>query len=178
MPLAPRRLTKRLAALVLTALVSGSTQALEAADATLGGKLSRIAERHGVDVKGLEKTAGVPAPAAEGDSRERLEALLIDVDHIMIERAGQPVERVIIVARRSDDETEPEVAEAPGEAAPLTLANAPVDGGRVSSVYGMRRHPVLGYSKMHRGVDFALARGAPVHAVADGGVVEAGRRGA
>ena len=42
------------------------------------------------------------------------------------------------------------------------LLRTPVDGARLSSGYGKRKHPVLGYNKMHRGVDFAAPRGTPI----------------
>ncbi len=48
------------------------------------------------------------------------------------------------------------------------LLRTPIDGARLSSGYGMRRHPILGYSRMHRGVDFAAPSGTPVFAAGDG----------
>lgn len=53
---------------------------------------------------------------------------------------------------------------------------APVPG-RVTSNYGMRRHPILGYSRMHRGMDFKAGYGTPIYAVTDGRVSFAGRHG-
>ena len=53
---------------------------------------------------------------------------------------------------------------------------APVPG-RMSSRYGMRRHPVLGYRRMHAGVDFRARHGTPIVAVTDGRVTGAGRMG-
>ena len=161
-------------AVALIALAAGPARAGEPA---LADELARLAAVHGVAIKGIAKTAGIAAPEAGGELRARLETLLADFDHVMIQRPGGPVERVIIVARRSRD-VAPAIADAPGGVPAFTLANAPVVGARISSGFGPRLHPVLGYSKMHRGIDFALPRGAPVHAVADGVVVEIGRRGA
>lgn len=53
---------------------------------------------------------------------------------------------------------------------------APVPGRR-SSAYGMRRHPILGYKRMHRGLDFKASHGTPIQAVTDGRVTFAGRNG-
>jgi murein DD-endopeptidase MepM/ murein hydrolase activator NlpD len=53
---------------------------------------------------------------------------------------------------------------------------APVSG-RISSSYGRRRHPILGYSRMHAGIDFAARYGTPIYAVSDGIVQFAGRHG-
>lgn len=53
----------------------------------------------------------------------------------------------------------------------------PVSGARVSSGFGMRFHPILGYSRLHRGTDFAAPYGTPVYSVSDGTVAFAGRHG-
>lgn len=55
------------------------------------------------------------------------------------------------------------------------LLSTPVDGARLSSGFGMREHPVLGYTKMHKGVDFAAATGTPIYAAGDGVVEKAGK---
>ena len=50
-------------------------------------------------------------------------------------------------------------------------------GGRLTSRFGMRHHPLLGYSRLHKGVDFAAAYGSPVRAAASGSVTGAGWAG-
>lgn len=56
-----------------------------------------------------------------------------------------------------------------------TLMKTPIDGARVSSGFGLRLHPILGYTKMHKGIDFAAATGTPIYAAGDGTVQKAGR---
>jgi murein DD-endopeptidase MepM/ murein hydrolase activator NlpD len=53
----------------------------------------------------------------------------------------------------------------------------PVAGARLSSGFGMRFHPILGYARLHRGVDYAAPSGAPIRAIADGIVSSAGWAG-
>lgn len=48
------------------------------------------------------------------------------------------------------------------------LLRTPINGARLSSSFGKRKHPVLGYTKMHRGVDFAAPSGTPIYAAGDG----------
>jgi len=55
-----------------------------------------------------------------------------------------------------------------------TLMKTPINGARMSSGYGKRRHPVLGYTKMHKGVDFAAPTGTPIFAAGDGVIEKAG----
>lgn len=65
-----------------------------------------------------------------------------------------------------------------GHSVRKALMKTPVDGARLTSRFGRRKHPILGYGKMHQGVDFGAPKGTPVMA-AGGGVVEsAGWNGA
>jgi murein DD-endopeptidase MepM/ murein hydrolase activator NlpD len=57
------------------------------------------------------------------------------------------------------------------------LLRTPVDGAHMTSTYGMRMHPILGFMRMHQGIDFGAGMGTPVLAAGDGVVVEARRWG-
>lgn len=54
------------------------------------------------------------------------------------------------------------------------LMRTPIDGARVTSGFGMRRHPIQGYTKMHKGTDFGAPTGTPIFAAGDGTVARAG----
>ena len=55
-----------------------------------------------------------------------------------------------------------------GKSAKKLLMKTPIDGARLSSGFGMRKHPILGYNVKHKGVDFAAPKGTPVYAAGDG----------
>ena len=61
-----------------------------------------------------------------------------------------------------------------GKSIRKTLMKTPINGARLSSSYGKRKHPILGYTKMHTGTDFAAPTGTPIMASGDGKVTKAG----
>lgn len=67
--------------------------------------------------------------------------------------------------------------DASGMSARRLLMKTPIDGARLSSGFGSRRHPILGYQKAHKGVDFAASRGTPIMAAGDGVIERAGPYG-
>ena len=71
-------------------------------------------------------------------------------------------------------DSRPDWYDAQGHSARRFLMKTPINGARLSSGFGMRRHPVLGYSAMHRGTDFAAPIGTPILAAGEGTVVRAG----
>ncbi len=60
-----------------------------------------------------------------------------------------------------------------GQSITKSLMKTPINGARLSSSYGMRKHPILGYNKMHRGTDFAAPSGTPIMASGSGTITRA-----
>ena len=60
-----------------------------------------------------------------------------------------------------------------GKSIVKSLMKTPINGARLSSSYGMRKHPILGYNKMHKGTDFAAPSGTPIMASGSGSVTRA-----
>ena len=78
--------------------------------------------------------------------------------------------------RFQSDPNEPaEYFDTKGESAKGLLMKTPVDGARISSGFGSRFHPILGYTRMHKGVDFAVPTGTPVMAAGAGTIQFMGR---
>ena len=61
-----------------------------------------------------------------------------------------------------------------GKSIKKALMKTPINGARLSSSFGMRKHPILGYNKMHKGTDFAAPEGTPIMASGDGVIMKAG----
>jgi len=64
-----------------------------------------------------------------------------------------------------------------GENVKKSILKTPIDGARLSSGFGIRKHPILGYNKIHRGVDFAAPKGTAVFAGGNGIIEFAGKNG-
>ena len=60
-----------------------------------------------------------------------------------------------------------------GKSITKSLMKTPINGARLSSSFGMRKHPILGYNRMHRGTDFAAPSGTPIMASGSGTITRA-----
>ena len=67
---------------------------------------------------------------------------------------------------------------ADGKSIEKALMKTPINGARLSSVFGFRRHPILGYNKLHQGTDFSAPRGTPIMASGSGTIERASWFGA
>jgi murein DD-endopeptidase MepM/ murein hydrolase activator NlpD len=79
--------------------------------------------------------------------------------------------------RFAEDGERADYFDATGQSAKRLLMKTPIDGARLSSGFGTRKHPILGYARAHKGVDFAASRGTPIKAAGDGVVQRADRYG-
>jgi len=93
-----------------------------------------------------------------------------DILYAMITVGGKERE----VFRFSDAGGEPDYFDGSGKSARKTLLKTPISGAHITSGYGMRVSPVLGYSRFHPAIDFAAREGTPIYAAGDGTVTEAG----
>lgn len=83
----------------------------------------------------------------------------------------------IVYRYKPSDESTPDYFDENGKSIRKALLRTPVDGARITSTFGVRRHPLLGYSKMHEGVDFGAPIGTPILAAGDGVIVQKGWNG-
>ena len=71
------------------------------------------------------------------------------------------------------DKNNEEYYDIKGKSITKSLMKTPINGARLSSSYGMRKHPILGYNKMHKGTDFAAPSGTPIMASGSGTITRA-----
>ena len=115
-----------------------------------------------------------------------------DKFHILVERLQKPngaiiINRILgarlalsgneIEAIRFDSHSSGEYFDGTGKSLRASFLRAPVNFRRISSIFGGRRHPVLGIWRKHKGTDYAASMGTPVRSIGDGVVVFAGRKG-
>ena len=157
----------------------------------------RIRGRVGSSLYRSARAAGAPASAVQaylkalGEHVDMDRAIAADdtFDLIVAHRRAATGERqagqLLFAGLESDDKPRAQLMrwgekgeffEASGVGEQRSGLVAPVPG-RMSSSYGMRRHPILGYRRMHSGVDFRARHGTPIVAVTDGRVTGAGRMG-
>lgn len=96
-----------------------------------------------------------------------------DISHARLTLSGKEMR----IYRFKDKSGRSDFYDEKGQSVRKALLKTPVDGARISSRFGKRRHPILGYTKMHRGVDFAAPSGTPIYAAGDGTVVMSGWNG-
>jgi murein DD-endopeptidase MepM/ murein hydrolase activator NlpD len=96
-----------------------------------------------------------------------------DMLYAAVTLSGKP----IAMYRFEDGQGSVEYFNDKGESVKKALLKTPVDGARITSGFGMRSHPILGFTKMHKGIDFGVPTGTPIMAAGDGSVEMAGFNG-
>ena len=86
-------------------------------------------------------------------------------------------ERKVELFRYEPDEGPADYLDARGASVRKALMRTPINGARLSSGFGPRKHPILGYTKKHLGLDFAARTGTPIFAAGDGTITMIGRHG-
>ncbi len=154
---------------------------------TVGAGLYRSARAAGAPVKAiqdylrtLDRHLSLESDVAMSDQFDMIvaykrsasgESEVGDLLYAGIERGGKPAMELLRWGKDG------QFFEASGMGRQSAGVVGPVAAGRMTSGYGMRRHPILGYARMHAGIDFGAAWGSPIFAVSDGNVAYAGRHG-
>jgi len=110
------------------------------------------------------------------EARQDAEGNTLDYGKILFAELELSGDKLPIYLYNLSDGTE-DYFDNTGKSAKKTLMRTPIDGARLSSGYGNRKHPTLGYNKLHTGVDFAAPRGTPIYAAGDGAIDFIGRKG-
>lgn len=95
---------------------------------------------------------------------------------LMAEMDGAALSKTFYRYTPSDDGNV-DYFDATGQSAKKFLMKTPINGARLSSGFGNRKHPILGYTKMHKGTDFAAPTGTPIYAAGNGVIKSYGANG-
>lgn len=133
-------------------------------------------------IKVLSYTVDFQRDIQPGDAFEIMYDQSVTEDGEVLKSRGELVYAKMIVGgkpvsiyRHEDGSGHVDYFDENGKSQRKSLLSTPIDGARISSGYGMRKHPVLGYSKMHKGMDFAAPSGTPIYAAGDGTIEYLGR---
>ncbi len=155
-----------------------------AADIVTANQLNLESEKTQLEQTRLELAE---AEAALGEKREEYDALLVELEketqefELLLEESEVLQDELMLeIAAKEKDLKEAKYDEylaklaLQGENPPSSASwLTPVSGGTLTSAFGMRIHPVLGYARMHNGIDLACATGTPIYATRAGTVTTA-----
>lgn len=97
------------------------------------------------------------------ESGDTIKSGAIDYAQLTLSGEAKPLFRFTSSEDQTTDYYTPK-----GTSGKRMLMRTPIDGARLTSGYGMRMHPILGYTKMHKGVDFSAPTGTPIMAAGNG----------
>ena len=160
--------------LPLLTAIAPVTESAAAEGPTRQSEILRLTKEFGISVSGLDNVPSEEVPTSGGDTVHQLAIHLFGLNHLLVHKEDGGIERVIILSP-SKTPTSPSLD--PGRLAPnlsrrllRRIFGSESNLVRVSSEYGHRHHPILGYTKLHQGVDLAAPEGTPVGAIEAGTV--------